>query len=712
MATTSGDHPLRVVILWHMHQPNYEEPGARRMVMPWVRLHATKDYLDMPLHAARYDNVNVTFNLVPSLLDQFDLYLNGGTDPHLELSRIDASLLTMEQRMQVLDSFFSANLRQMIEAHPRYFELHRKAGASAGQAIQPRLFTSEEMRDLQVWSNLAWVDPIFRDEEPIATLVRKQKYFTEEEKHRLLDWQIECIKRIASEYRRLQDDGRIEVSFTPYYHPILPLLCDTNAALEALPKLTLPKERFRHPEDARAQIIGAINKYEQVFQRPMRGMWPSEGSVSEDVVKLCREAGIEWLASDEEVLYHSLRKSDLPASADGLYEIWRHNDVHMLFRDHTLSDRIGFVYSGMPADRAVDDFITQLRNIRERLGKRVKNAVVPIILDGENAWEYYPADGTEFLERFYAALSKTEDIKAMTVSEAIAETKSKALPKLFAGSWINHNFRIWIGHQQDNAAWDLLTRARQALVEWEQEHASAEHKSTIEEAWKQIYIAEGSDWCWWYGDEHQGPHNPQFDSIFRRHLMAVYDLIGRDIPNELMNPIYQSGSGQQAIMPESLVTPVIDGRLTHFFEWGGAGFYDSLKAGGAMHRMERFVAGLWFAYDYDSLYIRLDFKDKNTIELLKTPQVRINLLKPRRTELVLPISADGSLKQERDAWQCCARENVEIALHRSFLWVDSFGACAFTVSLLDGSKVLETWPEYDPIELDVPRPHDELFWPS
>ncbi|MEA3297179.1 MAG: glycoside hydrolase family 57 protein, partial [candidate division Zixibacteria bacterium] len=458
----SSHKPLKLALLWHMHQPNYQEPGSNRMVMPWVRLHATKDYLDMLLYTGEYDNLRITFNLVPSLLDQFQLYLDGGTDPHLELSRIAAVDLSSDQKLAILKDFFSVNPRRMIEPYSRYFELYRKSRNNADQTVLPGLFSSEEIRDIQVWSNLAWVDPMFHNEEPVKSLIARGRHFGEEEKQALLDWQMELIRRIVPTYQDFYRQGKIDVSFTPYYHPILPLLCDTRVALDAIPRIELPQNTFRHPEDAVTQIRMSMDKFESVFGTRMTGMWPSEGSVSEEVADILIKAGIEWIATDEEILYSSLKKASMDHKTSPIHTVYEYGPgLKLFFRDHALSDRIGFVYSSWDADRAATDFVEHLKKLRSLLRDNLDQVVVPVILDGENAWEYFPDDGREFLNELYRQLSNDPEIETVTMSEAAKQIEPRPLKSLHAGSWINHNFRIWIGHYEDNAAWDLLFEARE-----------------------------------------------------------------------------------------------------------------------------------------------------------------------------------------------------------------------------------------------------------
>ncbi|MBN1211262.1 MAG: glycoside hydrolase [candidate division Zixibacteria bacterium] len=704
---------IKVAILWHMHQPNYCEPNSDRLAMPWVRLHALKDYLDMPLNAAGYENVKVTFNLVPALLDQIELYLRGGTDRHLELSRMKAEDLNNELKLEILDSFFSANPTHMIEPYNRYRELYVKYSRDINhKKTLPSLFSSSEIRDLQVWSNLVWVDPLFRQEEPVRSLLAQKKNYTEQDKNSLLDWQLKFLARIIPTYRDLYEQGRIDISFTPYYHPILPLLCDTDCAREALPSIKLPRKRFVHPEDAERQIIMSKDKFTELFGRPMAGMWPSEGSVSQEVLEMMLRHGLTWTATDEEILYHSLMKSNLKREENPLHTVYEYGPgLKLFFRDHNLSDRIGFVYSGWTPVKAVEDFVDYLKDLGKIFKDRLDNVVVPVILDGENAWEYFLNDGSDFLHLFYRTLNDDPEIELVTMTEAAQRVKSRPLTSILAGSWINHNFRIWIGHHEDNTAWDLLSKTRETLVKFQNEHPDFDG-GKISAAWKQVYIAEGSDWCWWYGDEHQGMHNDQFDKIFRGHLSAVYDLLGTDKPPELNVPIHGEASASFTILPYDMITAQIDGRVTHFYEWAGAGYFDCLKAGGAMHRVERYISGIHFAFDHNRFYIRLDFCNKKNIELIKDLKFVLAFFTANPLVLELKAGDDYFAGEISGQYQFFLDDILELAIERNYLWLNGYGFLSFNLTLLDGDKKLESWPEDEPIQLDVPEKNKEIFWPS
>lgn len=690
-----------------MHQPIYREPGSQRLLLPWVRLHALKDYLDMPLMAAANPRVKTTFNLVPSLIDQIDLYLQGGTDPHLELTRISAQQLRRDQKQEILSTFFCAHIKNMIEPHERFAGLYYKAQDSPNQDILPDLFSSEEIRDLQVWSNLAWVDPMFRMEQPLAMLFDKGKQFTEEDKQLFLNWQTKHLARIVPTYQKLYAEGKIDVSFTPYFHPILPLLCDTDSAREAMPDAQLPKTRFAHPEDAEVHIKRSLTKFSELFGQPMVGMWPSEGSVSEQVGDIAQRLGLSWIASDEEVLFQSLHKSGISGARFGQFTVYQlPNGLKMFFRDHGLSDKIGFVYSGWEPERAVDDFIRSLLELRNRFETELDNVVVPVVLDGENAWEYYREDAKPFLELLYKRLNDEPLLRCVTMREAAQSIPAQPLPRLFAGSWISHNFRVWIGHHEDKRAWDLLSEARTAVVEAAASGIMAQEQ--IAKAWEQVYIAEGSDWCWWYGDEHRGQDNASFDLIYRRHLAAIYHAIGRGTPPHLNEPIYQSGSRVKLQLPEGHITPDIDGRITFFYEWAGSGQLTTGNTGGAMHRVDRHIESIRFGYDADFVYFCIDIIDAKALRTVPNLSFQFDLTGEANQTfdfpvLIAPIEQSGNRFAFVDV--------AEFAVRRSALWPSGHGQLKVVVSILSGQEKIDMCPGTEPLIFTVPELSREVFWP-
>ena len=702
----SDTQPIKLAILWHMHQPDYRDFNSGSFILPWVRLHALKDYLDMPLMASQYEKVKVTFNLVPALIDQLNAYINGAVDPHLELTQKDASDLTDQEKILILHSFFSAPTETMIKPHKRYYELFKKVNESKTEKILAALFTADEIRDLQVWSNLVWIDPMFRTDGIVKTLFEKQKHFTEDDKQSLVKWQIEHLKKIIPTYKELYEQNKIDISFTPYFHPILPLVCDNEIAKEALPNIKLPKKPFSHPEDAFKQIEMSKLKFQEIFGKPLAGMWPSEGSVSEEALRLIADNEIKWVATDEEILANSLKKSNQQSQDNFIHKLYQYNGVKFFFRDHALSDRIGFVYSGMHAKDAVNDFFEHIYALRDIYKDKLDQVVIPIILDGENAWEYFDNDGYEFLDLFYKKLSTDPLVEAVGMTEYAEIHKATELKSLFAGSWINHNFKIWIGHDEDNQAWDLLANARETLVSFATEKPDYP-KEKIEKAWQQIYIAEGSDWCWWYGDEHQSAHNKEFDEIYRNHLKSMYELLGMKPPQKLSKPIFTGVIQTKASMPEDYITPVIDGKRTHYYEWSQAGQFQALDSGGAMHSVSKMIKLIKFGFDEEMLYLMLEF-DKNNLKLTKKSSLQIEVLNQAKLNIDIPfekyhttddknvVSAYGSL--------------LEIAVKREYLFEPGHGDLEFLVHLVQDDNRLETIPESEPIVLKIPQKDQELFW--
>ncbi|MCA9410443.1 MAG: glycoside hydrolase [Candidatus Omnitrophica bacterium] len=607
---------IQLAVMWHMHQPDYREAGSQSMVLPWVRLHALKDYYDMPARLRAFPSVKQTFNVVPSMIEQIECYLSGDwSDRELDLFKVAADQLTSEQKETILESFFMAPPETMIRPYNRYAALYEDYRSIAPKELIHR-WNASDWRDLQFWRQLSWFDPLIRREDPeIQSLFDQGVHFSEDQKVPLLDRMMHWIGRSVEIYRELQDSGQIEVSVTPYYHPILPLLIDPSSTHEAMPGASLHANNQCHPEDARAQMEKAITFYEQRYGRKPRGVWPSEGSVSQAVADLMQDLGIEWFASDEAILGRSIGSvlSPSPGKIKGdryrLYYPYRVNSGKgpaMVFRDHALSDLVGFDYHQHWEPRAAaKDFIAQLHSIRDHWeGEGVP--LVTVILDGENCWEYYPNDGEEFLNTLYAALEEDPTIESVTVSEGIASRKCESIDRLSAGSWINGNFHIWIGEEADRKGWFLVEEARKTLVQ--AQTGGGIDKATLQKAWEEIYIAEGSDWYWWFGDTHSTEQIGHFDRMFRQHLIHVYELLGMRAPGELLLPI-EKPKKQAAIRLESEFPspPQIDGKESHYYEWKSAIEFEPAGQSGAMKSAEQSgVQRIYYGGDQENFYLRVD----------------------------------------------------------------------------------------------------------
>ncbi|MFH2071000.1 MAG: glycoside hydrolase family 57 protein [Elusimicrobiota bacterium] len=624
-----------LAFLWHHHQPMYRDTpaggtdpstGHIEYAMPWARLHATKDYYDTAAILKDFPSIKMNFNLVPSLLVQLDEYARGlAYDKQIYLTLKPAGELTQDEKVFVLHSFFMANRENMIEVHPRYRELLHKRGKRAPFGELSRIqgyFSEQDFRDLQVWFNLSWLDRYWRQKDDfLKYLQEKGRNFTEEEKFRLINKHREICGSILTIYRELQDKGQIEVSMTPFYHPILPLVYNTDIAKISMPGMLLPK-KFSRPEDVVSQVTKAVEYYEKIFGRKPQGMWPSEGSVSEDIVPVVADAGIKWIATDEEILFNTIRTQQggaLPQHPRQLlyqpYMVEKHmpdgsvRHVNIIFRDRALSDAIGFVYNRWNPVDAANDFISRIHQIRNSVCKTAMSdsCLVSVILDGENCWETYPNDGWDFLKELYSAIQKDRTIETVTISEFMnAHPPKITLKHLFPGSWINANFGIWIGHPEDNLAWEYLAKTRDFLEKYVNDHPEKKDSPGVMNAFEEIYIAEGSDWCWWYGDDHTSGMDDVFDSLFRKHLMNVYKLLGEEVPDELHVAIRGKFRKEDIFGPRDFITPAIDGKITNYFEWLAAGFYETGHRGGTMHQVESIVSRFYYGFDMENLYIRID----------------------------------------------------------------------------------------------------------
>jgi len=612
-------HQLNVAFLWHMHQPYYKDPFTGIYRLPWVRLHGTKDYLDMVETLEDFPAIKQTFNLVPSLLEQLRDYTeNNATDAYLDLTMKNPKDLTDAEKVFMLENFFLANWDNMIRPFPRYYELLVKRGLRFVKNELSRTikyFTLADYLDLQVLFNLCWIDPMYRQKDPfLSELVKKGKGYSGDEKKLLIEKQYELLKNIIPKYKEVADKGQIELSASPFYHPILPLLWDTDLSKIAMPHARLPRKRFSHPEDAVRQIKDALEYFEKIFGYKPEGLWPSEGSVCEDVLRAVNAEGIKWVATDEGILANSLNirlrdSSGNITDPQRFYRPYSFSDVSIIFRDHKLSDLIGFVYSGWEPKNAADDLMNRLLQIRSSLPQD-RQWLVPIILDGENAWEHYRNNGHDFLRYFYDRLSNEKGLKAVTISEFLKHARGEHLGKLHAGSWINANYSIWIGHEEDNIAWDYLTDTRADLQIFSEQNPD----KPVAEAWQALYVAEGSDWNWWYGDEHQTETQEEFDELFRLNLMKVYKTIGQEAPANLFVPVLRE---DRAVAPEIIIrgfiNPKIDGLVTNYYEWYQGAHLAVGKSGGSMHRAESLVSYIYYGFNQSTLFLRIDpktsFKD-------------------------------------------------------------------------------------------------------
>ncbi|MDD5137064.1 MAG: glycoside hydrolase family 57 protein [Candidatus Omnitrophica bacterium] len=534
---------LGVAFIWHMHQPFYKDPVSDKYMMPWVRLRGVKDYFPMAALVDRAGGVKVTFNLVPSLVEQIDDYArSSATDIFLDATLKKAASLTLEDKVFILNNFFKVNFRRFIEPNARYAELLIKKGMKplSGAALKKtvKTFSDRDFLDLQVLFNMTWFQSISIEADVnLSNLVSKGEGYSEDDKDYILAKQREIIGAIIPLYKKLREEGKIEITTTPFYHPILPLLCDTSIAGISSPDKELPK-KFSHPEDAAWHIEEAIKYHAKTFGVKPRGMWPSEGSVSDKAIEIAISKGIKWVATDEDILFHTLSPKKYREYFDRriIYRPYRvkkgPGSLAIVFRDKNLSDMISFTYNSWNPQDAAWNLIGHFNTTAQNLRRDADRALLTIVMDGENAWEYYEDNGRRFFETLYGNLDKQDSLFSTTITEYLASEPARGtLPNIYPGSWINHNFDIWIGDEQDNVSWEYLAKVRKDLVDFSREPGV--DRSAVTSAWRELYIAEGSDWNWWYqGKAHAGTDNP-FDSLYLTHLQNVYRLLKKPVPNFL-----------------------------------------------------------------------------------------------------------------------------------------------------------------------------------
>jgi alpha-amylase/alpha-mannosidase (GH57 family) len=679
---------VNLVILWHMHQPQYRDPATGQYLLPWTRLHALKDYWGMVKIMEEFPKVHATFNIVPLLAEQIEEYASGQfKEPWFEIAFADALSLTPEQKRDALERAFQVN-ENYVRRWPRFAKLQDEMWSGGAEACVAHWGT-REWRDLQVLSQLAWMDEEYLAKDPgVRALSEKGKDFTEEDKALLLAKQHELLASVLPEYRLAAARGQIEVSTTPFYHPILPLLCDTDIARVSNPHTPLPQPPFRYAEDAREQLARARRFHEKCFGRAPAGLWPSEGAVSDQALEIAADLGFRWFATDEGVLGRTRNigfwrdASGYPENGPELYTPWKFQrgarSMVGFFRDHYLSDLVGFVYSRMSADAAADDLHRRIRAIGDREPEG-RTATVSVILDGENAWEYYPGNGREFLKKFYERISNDGEVRALTMTEAIdAVPDPPRLEGIFPASWISANFDVWIGHSEDVRAWELLRDARGAF-----ERAKARgglsspfDPSKLEpqgqRAYEAVLASEGSDWCWWYGPEHASANDADFDRLYRKHLTDIYNALGEPVPDALAQPIKHAPERARRETPTAFLDVQVDGRESSYFEWLGAGLYAPDRHSGAMHGNQFVLGDFHYGFGPDHFWLRVD-PIEEAIAKMPEFQLRLTVWDSRETRITLRVEG-GKLKG-------CVVEHDGICLLRPEAVMSAAYAKVFEVGL-------------------------------
>lgn len=639
---------LRLCLLWHMHQPMYRDPESGEYILPWVRLHATRAYYDMARVLGEFQGARAVVNLVPSLLWQLDDYVQGrAKDRFLDLTRRPAGELTPAEREFLLRNFFMVDWETNVRPMPRYWELLHKRGRDVrGVDLSKLTFTIAELRDLQVLFNLQWFGFCATEEEELIRALRaKGRGYTEDEKGALLDVQQKVLRQVMPAFAAVAKSGQAELTVTPFYHPILPLVIDTDSARRCMPHATLP-QRFTWPEDAQVHVRRALDFAQEHLHTRPKGMWPAEGSVSPEALTVLANEGVQWAATDEGNLLRSRPHRERNGST--LYRPYRakagDREVAMIFRDRGLSDLIGFTYQKADPEDAVSDLFKHLDTIAKAAAPG-ETPLVTIALDGENAWEHYPHSGRDFLRTLYRRLAAHEGgIEPVTPSQLFAaEPPKDVIDEIHTGSWIDSNFRIWIGHPEDNLGWTYLRDARRAVADREEQVARGrpDLAPKVAAAKEALYVAEGSDWFWWYGDDFHSDCIHEFDALFRSYVKAAWKALGETPPPQLDSPIKQQPAAASVSLqePQGFIHPRLDGKVTSYFDWTGCGLYAPREAQGAMFRGEGAFGALRWGFDEQTLFLRLDPVSAATETVRQAKELRVLLgAGEARAEVSIPLA--------------------------------------------------------------------------
>lgn len=647
---------LSIAFYWHMHQPVYQLTPTGDYLMPWVRLHAVKDYLDMVLILEKFPKIKLNFNLVPVLLDSLiDYGENDLHDIHSRLTITDVEDLTADDKEFIINNFFDANFHSMILPSEEYNRLYQKYQLNPENDIN--MFSNQEYSDLMALFNLAWFDPIYKNIYPeLKKLIKKGKDYTTEDRIKIIDIQRDIIRKIIPTYKKFSDEGRIEITTSPYYHPILPILLDIKS-IKKSSENDLPTN-LKMELDARMQTEMALDRMENIFGKRPRGIWPSEHCISSKELGLLKELGVDWTISDEGILSNSINFEfvrDFRGYLEDPYHLlksykYKDDGVNIIFRDSVIPNLIGFEYPNHPAESAANDLYDRIKVAQSKLlSSPDENHLITIAMDGENCWENYTADGSTFLSTIYSLIENDPSLETVLISDYLDKDIQKPLNKISSGSWVNRNFKLWIDEPLKNLAWTYLKQVRDDFSSYVKQNPL---NPNIEAARRELFICEGSDWFWWYGEPNDSGRDNIFDYIFREHLKNIYLFLGLEVPQYLDTPLL-SAITKPSRYPKGEFTPVMDGKEKDDENWLNAGCIKIPD--GPVLKEDKFYDKICFGYDKDNLYLRFYINEylKDTPSMSKRVnqmyvymrnQSRKQSLSPiriiQKTESLLPISKE------------------------------------------------------------------------
>ncbi len=657
---------LSIAFVWHFHQPNYQaQPNGIRL-MPWARLHAIKDYLDMLIILDKFPNIKLNFSLVPSLLDAIEEYgEKEGHDIHSKLTVTPVEELTSDDKLYILNYFFDANFENLISKNPRYNELYIKRYNKSEISIDD--FSNQEYEDIMFLFNYVWFDPIWKNVYPVLKdFEKKGKNYNLKDRQELINLNRTIIKQIIPTFKKYQDEGRIEILTSPYNHPILPLLINPNDLKIPGTKAPMPDCKIALTVDAKEQVKLAVNRITELFGKTPQGFWPSEHCISQKTLDVLANLGIKWVITDESILSNSVKKEfvrDFRGCYEDPYDVCslylyrtkRDKEINILFRDSVIPNLINFEYSHHDSTLCANDLFDKIKTIYDKLKNSPdKKHIFTIAMDGENCWDSYPNDGATFLERLYSLINEDKSLKTVLISDYVNANKKteKLLKKISSGSWVNQEFQLWFMEPTKNLAWKYLVQTSNDLKTAEKSGRLT--KEQVKAAKSELYIAEGSDWFWWYGEPNNSGQDHIFDFLFREHLKNVYNILEKPIPSYLEMPLI-SYIGRPLRNPKREITPNINGMVKDNDEWLSAGCIDIPD--GPNLQENKFFNRIYFGTDKDNFYVRFDinkyiFESKDTFKeyysiyiYIKVYNKSFEVTSPSRTtnktDNLLPVLLDG-----------------------------------------------------------------------
>ncbi len=605
---------LSVAFIWHFHQPNYKTQPDGIRLMPWARLHAIKDYLDMLIIIDKFPNIKLNFSIVPSLIDAIEDYEKEGHDIHSKLTITPVEELTDDDKLYILNYFFEADYENLISKNKRYNELYLKRYQNSEISIND--FSLQDYSDIMLLFNLVWFDPIWKNVYPLLNeLEAKGQNYTLIDRQKIIELNRIIIRQIIPSFKKYQEKGRIEIITSPYNHPIMPILINVKDIKTPLLKYPLPNCKISMVTDVKEQLKLAFEKIKDTFGQYPKGVWPSEHFISQKTLDLIANIGATWVISDESVLSNSLKKEferDFRGCYQDPYDVCslyyyktkQNKRVNIIFRDAVIPNLIGFEYSHHDSTISANDLFDRIKTVHDKLkNSPERNHLLTIAMDGENSWDKYQMDGGIFLEKLYSLLNNDKNIKTVLISDYISQNREseKLLEKVESGSWSNQEFQLWIAEPTKNLAWQYLVQTRNDL------RCSVRMgeltKEQIKSAKSEIYIAEGSDWFWWYGEPNNSGQDHIFDYMFREHLKNVYTIMNKPVPEYLETPL-TAFIGKPFKNPAREIKPLINGLIRNNNEWQHAGCIDI--PGGPILQENKLFNRIYFGNDKDNLYLRFD----------------------------------------------------------------------------------------------------------